>query len=115
MKSECKVNGDADPQARDPKFDIPRVSGFKVSHHGTVPAADAEHNDTYHEFESFNANGGKRTVKKRLEKSSAKVILMQEIGHLEADLEALDSWCATRGWSMRALSSKTTAGHNTGA
>eukprot|EP00959_Pyramimonas_sp_CCMP1952_P381780 8000019-Pyramimonas_sp.AAC.1 len=75
---------------------MPRVSGFPLSHLGRVSDVKADADDNFHWFETFNANGGKRTVKRRLEKTTAKVILIQELGYLESDLEALDSWCASR-------------------
>eukprot|EP00959_Pyramimonas_sp_CCMP1952_P336500 7046012-Pyramimonas_sp.AAC.1 len=52
---------------------IPRVTGLRPK--SVVPAAPAMLMAPSHMLESFNANGGKRTLKKRLQRSCAMVVM----------------------------------------
>ena len=83
-----------------PEFGLPRVR-TQPSHRGEEPDAEAARADCFRICETFNADGGKRAVKKRLGNNMAKVVLIQEVGHLPGDFETLDSWRGTRGWAMR--------------
>ncbi|CAK0902599.1 unnamed protein product [Prorocentrum cordatum] len=49
-------------------------------------------------FEPFSANKGKKTLQRRPRRSTAVVILAQEIGHAIGDCESLNSRFAAHGW-----------------
>ncbi|CAK0788911.1 unnamed protein product, partial [Prorocentrum cordatum] len=76
----------------------PLVSGLLDASAGAkqlhVPAAVT----ITHTFETFNANQGKLTLQKRLRRSTAMVIMAQEIGYGIDDCESLSSWATARGW-----------------
>eukprot|EP00959_Pyramimonas_sp_CCMP1952_P301043 6298799-Pyramimonas_sp.AAC.1 len=63
-----------------------------------------------HSLETFSSNGGKKTIKKRLTRTTALVVIAQEIGHVDGDLEALNTWAGARGWPMLALPAMPSAG-----
>eukprot|EP00959_Pyramimonas_sp_CCMP1952_P044759 934923-Pyramimonas_sp.AAC.1 len=64
-----------------------------------------------HLFETFNASQGKRALTLRLERISALVVLVQEIGHLDWECEALSTWAGSRKWQMMVVPGKPKDGH----
>ena len=76
-----------------------------------MPAGSIDVGGSVHRLvETFNASGGRKTLKKRLATTMADVLLAQEIGHVASDLEALTSWSQGRGWRVLALASAPSAG-----
>eukprot|EP00959_Pyramimonas_sp_CCMP1952_P045407 948478-Pyramimonas_sp.AAC.1 len=61
-------------------------------------------------IETFNASGGRATLKSRLERTNAMIVLCQEIGFTEETLEALCSWVAGRRWRCSAIPARATSG-----
>eukprot|EP00959_Pyramimonas_sp_CCMP1952_P023672 497442-Pyramimonas_sp.AAC.1 len=61
-------------------------------------------------FESVNANGGRNTLKYRVKRSCAHVILAQEIGYDASSVESLYTWAHNRGWKLVAVPGVATGG-----
>eukprot|EP00959_Pyramimonas_sp_CCMP1952_P388369 8138166-Pyramimonas_sp.AAC.1 len=72
-----------------------RVSGFPLSlgksKVGRPPALQG-----LYTFECFNASGGRQTLKDKITRSKAHVMLLQEIGYHSDSIEALYSWTSAR-------------------
>ncbi|CAK0849203.1 unnamed protein product [Prorocentrum cordatum] len=89
----------------------PLVSGLLAASAGAkqlhVPAAVT----VTHTFETFNANQGKLTLQKRLRRSTAMVIMAQEIGYGIDDCESLSSWATARGWQSLIVPGLPSRGH----
>ncbi|CAK0816022.1 unnamed protein product [Prorocentrum cordatum] len=63
-----------------------------------------------HFVETYNANQGKQTLKKRLSCTRFLIVLAQEIGYHDWECEALSSWCATNKWNVMGVPGAPTAG-----
>ena len=90
----------------------PRVSGLPVAA-GHTRGANPPRDDQLqvHMLETFNANLGRDTLKKRLERTSALVLIAQEIGYGADNAEELSSWASRRGWSSIIEPGHPTKGH----
>ena len=110
------TDGDAQHgQDRVRREDAPvRVCGLQ-NRGGGRPHGDGGEPPTVRCTESFNASGGKKTLKQRLVTTKADILLAQEIGHLQDQQEALTSWASGRGWRMLGLPSYPTSGVLPGA
>ena len=95
------TDGDAQHgQGRVRLEDVPvRVCGLQ-NRGGGRPHGDGGEPPTVRCIESFNASGGKKTLKQRLVTTKADILLAQEIGHLQDQLEAHTSWASGRGWRL---------------
>ncbi|CAK0897826.1 unnamed protein product [Prorocentrum cordatum] len=75
---------------------------FGVLGHGAGPFIGAS--------QTYNASGGKSSVKRGLTSTTAGVVLLQEFGHVADHVDALGAWCAGRGWRVMALPRLPTVG-----
>eukprot|EP00959_Pyramimonas_sp_CCMP1952_P165727 3463850-Pyramimonas_sp.AAC.1 len=70
---------------------LPRVTGLRDQKGVAVCPSPPVGQEVSHVIEAFNAHAGKQTLKKRLECTSALVLMAQEIGYHEWGREALSS------------------------
>ena len=72
------------------------VSGLHVYGPHPPPRAATDVSTITHMFETFNANQGKKTLQKRVRRSTAMVILAQEIGYGIDECESLSTWASVQ-------------------
>ena len=89
---------------------LPNVSGLSMKRSETAEAMMPSDVGGSHFVETFNANQGKQTLKKRLSCTKSFIVLAQEIGHHDWECEALSSWASMRKWQVLMVPGAPTAG-----
>eukprot|EP00959_Pyramimonas_sp_CCMP1952_P448748 9396735-Pyramimonas_sp.AAC.1 len=85
-----------------PDLPLPLMSGLRLCDGAVRRPVQPDVQGTFF-VEAFNASGGRDTLKTRLTKTKAMILLCQEIGYIEDSLDDLYSWAQNRQWKCSAI------------